>query len=292
MKLDKLAGLVVLYNPSFNFLEKIKTYIDEVSILFIIDNSDELNEKLINELLKIEKIKYISNNENLGIAKALNIGAEKALEKNYDYLLTMDQDSYFEGTNLSNLIDFIKEYTSDNKIAIFSPFHIISNKPIIPKSDFDIVDIVITSGNIISLPIWKSVGGFKEELFIDDVDHDYCLRIRQLGFKIIRVNKSILIHSLGELIIIFKIFNKQLDYRKHSPMREYYKFRNTFYLIKKYNSFDPNFIKILKNGMRAKLIKIIFLDKERVAKIKMIIRAYLDYKKNSFGKLNENKKIY
>ena len=81
----KLAGLVVLYNPKENIMDTINNYINEVDVLYLIDNSNSDN----SNLFRNEKIKYIPNKSNLGIAVALNMGAKKAIKDGYDWLLTM-----------------------------------------------------------------------------------------------------------------------------------------------------------------------------------------------------------
>ena len=47
---------------------------------------------LIRDINK-EKIEVIFNEENLGIATALNIGVKEGLRQGYNWILTMDQDS-------------------------------------------------------------------------------------------------------------------------------------------------------------------------------------------------------
>ena len=37
----------------------------------------------------------------------------------------------------------------------------------------------MTSGNLLNLKIAEKIGDFEEKLFIDEVDHDYCYRIRR-----------------------------------------------------------------------------------------------------------------
>ena len=99
-----IAGVAVLYNPSENVPENINSYINQVAQLFIVDNSDKSSEVLKNISPGVEKPEYVFNNDNLGIAAALNIGIDRALKAGYTYLLTMDQDSYFEEGSLNKLI--------------------------------------------------------------------------------------------------------------------------------------------------------------------------------------------
>ena len=76
----KICGVVVLYNPDDDINNKIKSYINIIDKLFVVDNSNQDNSNI---LKKNKKIEYIWNKGNVGIAKALNIAAEKAYSEKY-----------------------------------------------------------------------------------------------------------------------------------------------------------------------------------------------------------------
>lgn len=87
--------------------------------VYIIDNSSNNNSSLIKI---IPNAVYIPNYNNLGIAKALNQGCEAAKQDGFDWVLTMDQDSFFEETQLNKFISIFNDSTlSDNSIKSFAP---------------------------------------------------------------------------------------------------------------------------------------------------------------------------
>lgn len=96
----KLAGCVILYNPSSDVITNIETYINECDILYIIDNGNGLD---IYNILKrkYDNIKYIFHSENMGISYSLNEVLEIIIKNNTEFLLTMDQDSCFIGNSMS-----------------------------------------------------------------------------------------------------------------------------------------------------------------------------------------------
>ena len=105
-----ICGVTVLYNPTEEIFENINSYLKELDKLYIVDNSEEKNEKLKNKFIEFSsKIKYIKLNGNEGIAKALNIAKNKAIKEDYDWLLTMDQDSKFENEDFSKMLDLVKK---------------------------------------------------------------------------------------------------------------------------------------------------------------------------------------
>ena len=61
----RLAGVVVLYNPGMDTINNIKTYIENVDKLYLIDNSSQNNKNYFpNDNFCKDKIEYIFNNKN------------------------------------------------------------------------------------------------------------------------------------------------------------------------------------------------------------------------------------
>ena len=104
----QIAGAVILYHPDYQCINNIETYINQIDFLFIIDNSEVQNVHLINELNKFSSIFYLCNQNNYGIAHALNQAADLAKERGFDFLLTMDQDTTADAT----LVDIYKSFLS------------------------------------------------------------------------------------------------------------------------------------------------------------------------------------
>lgn len=275
----KLAGVVVIYNPTEDINDCIKTYIDHIERLYIIDNSKVDNSDLI---LKNKKIKYIPNYKNLGIAKALNMGANLAYEDGFDFLLTMDQDSKFKGDNLVKLIDYSKKCDA-NKVGIISPWHKTKENKEAPKKAVEEVLEVMTSGNIVNLKLWKRIKGWKEYFFIDNVDIEYCMNLNKHGYKVIRYNKSFLEHSLGN-ITKRKLLWKTVYCSNHNYIRQYYMIRNLFYLEELYKNDYPDNIKKMKRGALGRFKNILVFEKDKYRKIRNMYRGYRDYKKSIKGK--------
>lgn len=278
MKKIGLAGVVVFYNPDCNVKKNIYSYLDEVDKLYVIDNSNISNAKM---LPKSNKIEYICYGENKGIAYALDDACRKAINSKYKWILTMDQDSYFEGDNLKILKSNLNYV--DKNIGILSPYH--HTKLNEPKCEdrYDNPCGVITSGNILNLDIYQSVGGFKTWLFIDGVDIEYCLNIRKHGYLILRDNFSILEHNLGN-IFYGKLFGKQIICTNHNYIRRYYIMRNDNYIYDMYKDFDLIYSSSTKSQKEA-ILGIIFFEKDKIKKLFYSIKGYIDYKKGKKGKL-------
>lgn len=263
----KLCGCVVWYNPTDEDKNNIKTYLNYVDKLFIIDNS--LKENYIE---KIEKIEYICLYDNLGIAEALNIACRKAILEKYEWILTMDQDSRFNENFNSYKQECIKKI-KDKSIALLSPSIILDKKT-------GYIEKTITSGNILNLKIWKEVGGFKSDFFIDEVDFEFCTKLVLKGYKIYKFKNIVLDHKIGNSFNI-KIFGIKTYCMNHSHIRKYYIIRNRLFMRKMY----PQMTKRYLLHIVLDFYKVIFYEKEKIKKIKYMCYGVNDYLKNKKGKL-------
>lgn len=283
----RIAGLVVLYNPDPRVLQNIHTYLHQVEVLFAVDNSEVVNPAVVEHLKHSEKIIYIPLGENLGIAKALNVGAEKALQLGYDFLLTVDQDSRAEADMVDKMLRCLEDRDISN-IGILTPFHCIEAFPSPPPSGLKYKEelTTITSGNLLSLKAFREVGPFLEELFIDYVDFEYCLRLNFKGFKIMTVYDAWLHHKWGNAHIEKFLF-KRYKLSNHSYIRRYYITRNRFYVSRMYKNSFPKFYRSHRKLVRPELFQILLLEEDRFRKLKMFLKGYWDYKKGKLGKLRE-----
>ena len=292
----KFAGVVITYNPTEIVLNNIDTYIDYIDKLYVIDNSDSDNSELFKDKKKIE---YICNCENLGIAKALNMGAKMALKDKYDWLLTMDQDSSFNVGALDKMKKFILNIKNDknivdllgvnyNKIGLVAPYYKLNEND---SGTFGIGFplMVMTSGNLINLNIYKKIGGYKDWLFIDCVDFDYCLNLKQNGYEIVQLNTAILNHHLGNnKNYKFLWMNKSSS--NHPAIRRYYMVRNRHYINDMYHDMFPDYCRLELSRTKVEAMKIILFEKDKVKKISYMIKGYRDYKNGKKGALVNEKK--
>jgi rhamnosyltransferase len=281
--MSKIAGVLIAYYPDFNkLIFNIDTFIDHIEELFIFFNSPA-NQIEINTLQKkYSKVHLILSDTNVGIASALNQTAQKALDLGYKWLLTMDQDSFFQ-TGL-----FFKAFENriTDNIAVYCPTPSRSIE-VSPESAFYTEEILcaITSGNLLNLEIWSAIGGFEEKLFIDEVDNDYCLKAVLSGFKIIRFKNIALIHELGKNKETSFLF-KKYSIITHAPIRAYYIFRNNLYIFSKYKKSFPEFVRSRKLILLKVFIKIVLFSDYRFQNCRYIVAGIKDYLNNSYGSYN------
>lgn len=276
----KIAGVVVLYYPDKEISSNIKTYINDIEKLYVIDNTESKDNKKL--LPKSKKIVYVRNNANLGVARALNMAANFARSDNFKWLLTMDQDSKFKPHQLKALIEYLKNNDSSN-IGLISPWHNIKSGAVKPKEKVEEVIEVMTSGNIINLEIHEKIGGFKEWLFIDSIDIEYGMNVNKNNYKVIRLNEIELDHELGN-IKIKHVLGRNFVCSNHNYIRRYYIVRNIHYVYEMYHDIYPEYCEFIRNGLKGAFRNVLFFEKDKYRKIRNMYRGYKDYKKKIKGK--------
>lgn len=280
----KVSGVVVLYHPDNSFVNNIQSYINFVDQLYVVDNSDIVNSDVVAEIKKIHQCRYVNNNGNQGIARALNVGVDMAAANGANWVLTMDQDSCFEQGALINMIEWLKK-NDTKEVGIISPVHKIVGEKY-NKSD-EVIDVtsVMASGNLLNINAYNDVGGFREDFFIDYVDHEYCLRLSKFNFRVLLSCNSVLNHNLGASESI-SVLGHIVICTNHNFIRRYYITRNRLKVITMYFFSQPIYcLKDIKDFIIS-WIKIILFEKDSMVKQKSILLGMLHFLKGKAGKLS------
>jgi len=234
-------AIIVCYHPNLDKLKLlIRNILDCQFRVILVDNTEN------NNLIKIpsdNRIFLVSNGENLGIAIAQNIGVNLAIKNKAEIISFFDQDSELYKDTLSSLLNFVN--LNNNSIAVptilnkntnqeypnfkFGNFgklnKIFSLKHKQPKK----IDIAISSGTTLKTTTFLKIGFFDEAFFIDFVDIEWFYRAKKKKVDLFVIPFAIIRHSIG-------IKNKRVLFfiiTIHSPIRTYYKVRNSFLLFKK-----------------------------------------------------------
>lgn len=274
----KLAGVVVLYHPDDSVYSNILTYVDELDVLYVVDNTDlprtsDEEQRVISKISMLKNVKYKAFGENLGISCAINYAIKCC--QFYKYLLTMDQDSSFEPGDVHRYKERLEKMNRSD-IAVFAVREGGDRRSIEPDK-FE--KRVITSGSIMDLDITRKIGGLDEKLFIDSVDFEYCYRAAKNGYKILRFGDIVLNHHLGEMRVIKK-WGGQHILHVHDATRRYYITRNNIYLLKKYPR--RNFSKAKKIFKDLRLI--LLYDNDKGSKLRAWIYGIKDGIIGNMGK--------
>lgn len=273
----KILGIVVLYYPDKTINQNIASYINDIDKLIVWQNTPNNLDFKLDETLYTDKIIYAGIDENIGIGKALNYAVNYGLTYGYTHLMTMDQDSCFAIHQFKQYKNLI--YSNKNKnIVSFS-----SNTERCDKSmaEFSPIDITITSGTIYRLELFNKIGQFREDLFIDGIDTEFCFRITNHKFKMIRYNHIYMLHKLGDKTYHSFLWGKLLS-PNYSAQRTYYLTRNSVLLKRwypKYHLYKGHFETILF----WRPLCIVFVEKDKLKKLKAIAFGLYHALKNKTG---------
>ena len=217
------CAVIIWYNPSQSDIANTHNLAEIIPCVLVIDNSDRSNSS---HVIKAN-IQYYPLYNNLGIATALNYGFQKAVERGFKYVLSLDQDSNFNAGNLQRFEERASQLFKDPSTAIVAASLEIDEynvQPYVKKTN-------ITSGSMTSLVAWEAIGRFKDDFFIDHVDHEFCLRLNQRNFLIYQLPDVYMQHALG-YPKTRKLLGKIYTSPGYSADRLYYYYRNRLYLAK------------------------------------------------------------
>ncbi len=282
----KIAATVILFKPDTSCLHNILTYYSKVGHLYIYDNSARDTQEIKDWSLKQPNVSYFHSGINEGISKRLNQATQQAIEDGFEWLLTMDQDSHFEESEITKYLTYISEYTDTRLIAQFGVN--VDNNSAGNTTDSNRgvnVEHLITSSSIVNLSLVKEIGGFDEDLFIDEVDWEYCFRSILKGYLIVKFPNVSLQHKLGEVhyFLSLKTF-KKTPRTLHNPLRLYYVVRNYLYVAETYHQYFKESAAYRKKTVINRIKNNLLYSNKRFKTLGNIITGYIDYKKNKKGK--------
>lgn len=254
----KICAVVILFNPGPGVTENIKSYLDGIDLLYIYDNSPD-NKTDLPGLRNCNKVVYIKKEENMGLPYAFNEVAELASKEGFDWMFTFDQDSMACNGMVQSMREFVESSICKPDTAVVAPV------TYEPGDEKEVQDIYITylykviqSGAMHNLKIMKEIGNYDENMFIDEVDFEYCARCIINGYKIIKINKALLIHNKNDTDVSKKYTDGvTVSINKFSPDRYYYRYRNALYCYEKYKESNPvyaldclNTIKVMELNLK------------------------------------------
>ena len=245
----------------------------QVDRIVIVDNgSDEVSRSRLRDAAADKDWEIVWLAKNLGIAAALNIGLKIALERGSPWMLTMDQDSLAAPDMMcafSNLV------AHEPAVACASP----ALPGINPRGGGSTMRYAITSGNLVKTKVAEEVGGYWDDLFIDGVDLDFSLRLKDAGHLIYRAPGAHIRHRLGDRASSIPFHSY------HSPVRRYYIFRNYWALMARHARGHPGFAIRLTVAHIFQFATILLFGAQRRRSLSLIARGIGDAMRGRMGVL-------
>lgn len=292
-----ICAVIVTFHPVGDISRNIAALRDQVDEIIIVDNGSGAGcKELLEALAQQPGVRIVYCQENLGIAAALNIGVKLARAAGHQWIATFDQDSKVTPGMINAMLSAYDACPDRDKVASLAPRYMDKSTGKIRGNNagspshgdlpYEETLVVMTSGNLLKSSIFDAVGYFKESLFIDHVDNEFCLRCADHGYKILEVKDAALEHCIG-YPTQHKFLWKNPVTSNHSALRRYYLARNSVYIYRKYFFTHPGWV--LKNAyvLLRVVVLMLLLETDRGQKIGMMFRGFLHGLYGRMGKLEK-----
>ena len=245
-----IGAVVVTYLPDPAVIERLRAIRREVGRMIIVDNgSPPAEQTRLAEWAGLNDASILKNNENCGLAIALNQGMEWCEQAGCEWVVTLDQDSMPLPGMVAALLATARTAESPDRVAIVGArtydektgresrwlrsawygFGLEYSR----GEDITGVTYVITSGALTRVSVWRKLDGFDDGLFIDYIDHDFCLRARFCGWLVGVSGHAMLLHSIGSRVKTHTVLGNVFP-MCHSASRHYYMMRNRVLMWKRH----------------------------------------------------------
>lgn len=231
----KILSIVITYYPEKEALtSNVNAFRRNVSKVLIWENTP-VTEAPDYRFVEGADIEYCGGRGNVGIPAALNYAWHYAREHGFDYVLTMDQDSRWEGFD-----QFLEATIGAESFAgtrcVWGP----NAWPGYHPALYTTRDYLITSGMLVPVTVLDAVGGWPETFKIDCVDMDFSYHCRHHGVTLYLVNRGFLHQQFGStkrVRSLRALFMKKIDVTVYPARRWYGTLRNGIIMHKKYADF-------------------------------------------------------
>jgi rhamnosyltransferase len=270
-----ICAVIVSFHPSDQLLENISLLLPQVQGLVVVDNGSRDEEiSSLRAASGKQPFAFLEAGRNLGIGAALNIGVRWAIENGFSWVVLFDQDSTVTEGLVAALWDACQSHPATTKVALACPMYVNRSTGIALSAGPTLKDggvmVAMTSGSLLPLWTFQQCGFFNEDLFIDQVDFEYCLRLRKCGFIAIQSKKAALLHTPGTPRPLFLFGIRLVTPSYHNAKRRYYMTRNTIWVIQQYRKEFPSWCRDNAIALLRDTVKTILVEGDRWNKAKYI----------------------
>jgi rhamnosyltransferase len=262
----KVAAVVTTFHAGDSLQQNLAQIAAQVSVVIVVDDSGDPSRSNALGDLAAANLVVLRNQDNLGIAAALNRGIEQAWSMGCEWVITLDDDTRVSSSYIADIFGFLQAGAPANVGLIACTRDSGAPGADLHATGYQLKRNLITSGCLFERKTFQSVGGFDEGLFIDLVDFDFCTRLRKSGLAIVLLDKVGMDHRVGNSRTV-RVLGKAVVIYHHAPFRLYYQMRNVFLFARKHLAFDPLLsIYLLLDFFRLPL-KALFFEQDKRARL-------------------------
>jgi rhamnosyltransferase len=287
MTVQSACAVIVTYHPSAKMLENVLNFLAQVQGLVVVDNgsnADELDP--LRTASQTVGFQLIENGENLGVAEALNQGVGWAKNKGYSWVILFDQDSEITDGFVRQMFATWESHHDRDRVASMHPKYVdpeTRQAPAVRRASDGGPVVSMTSGALMPTWIFDKIGWFASEYFIDEVDTEYCYRIRAAGYLVADSSEAELFHCVGHPTRVALLgFNFRPTHE--SAMRRYYMSRNRIFVCRRYFRVFPRWVLQSMNESLRDTVKCFLGEEDRVRKLRNFLLGTWDGLTGRMGK--------
>jgi rhamnosyltransferase len=279
----EVCAILVSYHPDAELPRRAARILAQAGALVIVDNgSGEETGEMLRRIAADPRVSLLLNPVNSGVARALNLGVERARTLGFAWVLLLDQDSDLNEDLLSSLILVRGAYPEPERVAVIGAGFGAATRPL-SAAPWEEAESVITSGSLIPLALHAVLGPFRDEFFIDYVDSEYCFRARARGYRVIRTTQPLMSHTIGAPTR-HAVLGVTRWTTNHSPDRRYYIARNDTVMLREYGgyAFGSWALKSLVRRLRT-CKRIMLYERSKARKIAAVSAGWWDGVRGRMG---------
>jgi hypothetical protein len=209
--------------------------------ILVVDNGS--TDESVSLLRALPDIDLLVNEQNLGFGAGNNRGIQYALERGADYVLLLNNDTTVSPPLLSRMVEAAR---SDPQIGIVGPMIYYSDRPdrvwfagmhfrhglyvvrrglhLGPSPDsVEEVDFISGCGMLVHRQVWERIGLFDPRFFMYYEDLDFCIRAKEVGYRIVCATQAKMWHALSAS-----------TGGADSPLKQYHQMKSTMLFTQKH----------------------------------------------------------
>lgn len=271
----------------------VETLLRSAGWVVVVDNHSS-DSRYLESLESRSGVTVIRNSENRGVSGGINQIIAEAREREAKFVVAFDQDtkitpdlipvlaSHFEhllesGQAVAAIGPSVVDDYTDRCMPFVRfklPFNLRYDRETVPRDTPQVeCDFLISSGCLMSLQALSEIGVMNDELFIDNVDLDWCFRARKKQFKIYGDFTVTVRQQIG--VALSRIPFTDAVIRYHDYSRHYFMTRNRAWL---YRQRHANVAWVVHDVFRfsGKLLYLLVFKGNRLTLLKSSLKGVID----------------
>lgn len=283
----RVIAVVSTYHPGPDAIGNVARIVPQCDEVIVVDDGSGPGFREELAALAATGARVVALSRNSGIAAALNAGLRAAELDERDVVVTFDQDSDIGDGFVGRLVSTLDEASAAGlDVAIVAPASFAGVEQTGSELDHGFIEALrpIQSGMLVTASSLKQLGDFDESYFIDLVDVEYYLRVREAGLASIAVEGLDLPHELGHFQAM-RVLGRRVSTTLSTPFRYYYRSRNRRTLNRRYRRSAASFL--WRESMRdlAYFVLVVAFAQPRWGIIRVLGRGVRDAGRGRMGRI-------